>query len=240
MPYGAARCPPAYTPNFTQPQGNPNTRHIQHRYRSYVELTSFEIVCIRPLYANLRDSHEPPSQPDLPHPGPKGRQGDQQPAPPSPPWTETANRHGRPVPPLVAENRAPPASPHRGDRSQPAIVVALVRARSARHRKHLVLAGHHRAPPPDKNRRSRGLHPWGLGPPSSMRPGSSPSSGTRTWSLIRTFSPRSKPVKGRSPEHSVPDLRIWARPSSLHPTCPVRACVPRTGPRPAGSRPGPA
>jgi len=25
------KCPPAYTPNFTQPQGNPNTRHMQRR-----------------------------------------------------------------------------------------------------------------------------------------------------------------------------------------------------------------
>jgi hypothetical protein len=41
MPYGALKCPSAYTRNLTQSQGKPNRRHIQCRRRSYVELASF-------------------------------------------------------------------------------------------------------------------------------------------------------------------------------------------------------
>jgi len=98
---------------------------------------------------------------------------DQRPAPPSPPAQESANRARQTDPgpgrgaPSAAGVRAP-------EGPEPAeIVVALVRAGSARHRKPLVLAGHQRSRPAHNNRRSHGLHRSRLGLPTSTGPGSS-------------------------------------------------------------------
>jgi hypothetical protein len=100
---------------------------------------------------------------------------DQRPALQALPGQKRPTAHARPIPSPVAEHRAPQAPAHRRDRSQPEIVVALVRAGSARHRKPLVLAGRQRSRPAHNNRRSHGLHRSRLGLPSSTGPGSSPS-----------------------------------------------------------------
>jgi hypothetical protein len=84
------------------------------------------------------------TQPDLPRPGPRGRQG--RPAA-LPSRAETANRARQADP--VTGRGGPSAAGVRARREpEPAvIVVALVRAGSVRHRKPLVLGGHQRSRP---------------------------------------------------------------------------------------------
>jgi hypothetical protein len=121
--------------------------------------------------------HEPPStQPEPPQPDPKATTADQaaclQALQPRNRPTGTADR-SRPRSRSTERRRHP-----RTEGPEPAeIVVALVRAGSARHRTPLVLAGHQWARPAHKNRRSHGLRRSRLGRPSSSGPGSSPHPG---------------------------------------------------------------
>jgi hypothetical protein len=137
------------------------------------------------LYANLRDATRPQHSRIFLNPDPEAAKADQRPALSKP--SQGRNQptgHGRPIPSPVVEHRAPQTSAHRRGPEPAVMVVALVRAGSARHRKPLVHAGHQRSRPAYKNRRSHGLHRSGLGLPSSRGPGSNPSaSATRTGHL---------------------------------------------------------
>jgi hypothetical protein len=94
------------------------------------------------------------TQPDLPQSGPRGRQGRPAAHPPSPPGQKRPTGHDRPIPSPVAEDRCAAGVHARREPEPAAIVVALVRAGSVRHRKPLVLGGHERSRPANQNRRS--------------------------------------------------------------------------------------
>jgi hypothetical protein len=110
-----------------------------------------ENVYIGPLYATLRDAHEPPSHSrTFLNPGLWAPTADHRPAPPSPPGQKRPTGQGRPIPIPGRgglERRRRPAQRE----PKPPVIVVLVRAGSACHRKPLVRAGHQRARRPDKN-----------------------------------------------------------------------------------------
>jgi hypothetical protein len=116
-----------------------------------------EIVCIGRYTPICWIIMSPSTQPDLPQPGLEAANADQRPASPSPPRAETANRKRQtaPVPgrggPSAAGTRA------RRDRSQPVIVIALVRAGSAATENPWSapgISGHHRRTRPQVTRHS--------------------------------------------------------------------------------------
>ena len=127
------KCPLAYTPNLAHPQGNPNTRYIQHRCRTYRELTSFLRLSVSD---SLRQSAGWPraalNKPDLLDPDLETAKANQRPPLQALPGQERPTGNGRPFPSRSrrTERRRRCA---RRDRSQPEIVVALVRTGSARH-----------------------------------------------------------------------------------------------------------
>jgi hypothetical protein len=113
------------------------------------------------------------TQPDLPRPGPRGRQGRPAAHPPSPPRAETANRAWQADPVAVAEDRSAAGVRARREPEPAVIVVTLVRAGSVRHRKPLVLGGHERSRPANQNRRHT---------PSTA----TTSAGEAAWRRVRT------------------------------------------------------
>jgi hypothetical protein len=98
------------------------------------------------------------TQPDLPHPGPRGRQGRPAARPPSPPGEKRPTGHGRPIPSRSRKTeclRSRPRTDGTGagrDRGRPGPRWVV------QHRKPLVLGGHERSRPANQNRRSHSIH----------------------------------------------------------------------------------